>query len=447
MTPVTYLDRTAAIYPDHTAVECEGTSWTYREFHQQVRQLAGALSATVSPGQTVSVVAPNLPEMLVAHFAVPMLGAVLNPLNPRLTSAEFRYILDHAEARIVFVDPDVADRLTPVCTELGIEMITLDEQYQRFIADAPAPPAVTIAEDDPIALNYTSGTTGPPKGVVYTHRGAYLAALSAAYHYGYDATTRYLWTLPMFHCNGWTTPWAVTAAGGTHLCLRAVRQDAIWDQLDTVTHLCGAPVVCATILDSPRAHPVPGVKLTTAGAAPPPSIIAGLEELGITPIPVYGLTETYGPFSITQAQPDWEDRHAKLSRQGVPMIHAGELAVVDPQMNFLPHDGESLGEVVVRGNGVMAEYFKDPDHTATAFAGGWYHTGDVGVIDPDGYLRLTDRLKDIIISGGENISSIEVEGVIHAPWPTLSATSIPRTCGPTAGNDSPGSRCPTVSRS
>ncbi|WP_346772070.1 AMP-binding protein [Auritidibacter ignavus] len=207
-----------------------------------------------------------------------------------------------------------------------------------------------------------SSTTGLPKGVVYTHRGAYLAALSAAYHYGYDATTRYLWTLPMFHCNDWTAPWAVT----------------------------------------------------TAGAAPPPSIIAGLEELGITPIPVYGLTETYGPFSITQAQPDWEDRHAKLSRQGVPMIHAGELAVVDPQMNFLPHDGESLGEVVVRGNGVMAEYFKDPDATATAFAGGWYHTGDVGVIDPDGYLRLTDRLKDIIISGGENISSIEVEGVIHA---------------------------------
>jgi len=442
LTPLGFLGRTAAVFPDREAVVYGERRSTYREFAAEVQRLAKALRARIEPGQTVTVIAPNIPAMLAAHFAVPLAGGVLSPLNPRLTSRELEYILEHSEARVVLADGDVAATVREVVQGLPHRPLVVeivDQQaghagpqgpdagalvYEDFLARGPAGPDLPWRvedEESPITLNYTSGTTGPPKGAVYTHRGAYLAAEGAVFHNGYTGATRYLWTLPMFHCNGWCTPWAVTAAGGTHVCLRAVRQDAIWDAFDHegITHLCGAPVVCAMIHESERARPLDReLRMTTAGAAPPPSVIEALEALNITPVHVYGLTEVYGPFTICEPQPAWAElpaaeRARLMARQGVPMVHAGEVAVMDTELNRLPADGSTLGEVVLRGNGVMREYYKNPEATAEAFRGGWYHTGDLGVMHPDGYIQLMDRAKDIIISGGENISSIEVESVLH----------------------------------
>ena len=441
LTPLAFLGRSAAVFPDREAVVYGSRRSTYREFAAEVQQLAKALRARITPGQTVTVIAPNVPAMLMAHFAVPLAGGVLSPLNPRLTARELAYILEHSEARVVFADGDVAATVRDVVGTLPepplvVEIVDAEAghtapegpqalTYDDFLAQAPEEPDLPWSVEDeqtPITLNYTSGTTGPPKGAVYTHRGASLAAGGAVFHNGYTGQTRYLWTLPMFHCNGWCTPWAITSAGGTHVCLRAVRQDAIWDAFDHegITHLCGAPIVCAMIHESERARPLDReVRMTTAGAAPPPSVIEALETLNITPVHVYGLTEVYGPFTICEPQPDWAglpatERARLMARQGVPMVHAGEVAVMDPDQNRVPADGETLGEVVLRGNGVMKEYFKNPEATAEAFRGGWYHTGDLGVMHPDGYIQLMDRAKDIIISGGENISSIEVESVLHA---------------------------------
>ncbi|WP_439108832.1 AMP-binding protein [Kocuria tytonicola] len=274
----------------------------------------------------------------------------------------------------------------------------------------------------PITLNYTSGTTGRPKGVLYAHRGAYLNSLGEVFHNGFTGETRYLWTLPMFHCNGWCTTWAVTAAGGTHVCLRAVRADQIWDAFDTrgITHLCGAPAVCSTIVDARQAHALEHpIRITTAGAPPAPSIIERLEAGGFDLVHVYGLTEVFGPFTICEPQEEWRtlspaERAQQMSRQGVAMIQAESARVVDQDMADVPADGVSMGEVVLRGNGVMIGYFKNTPATRKAFAGGWFHTGDLGVMHPDGYIQLTDRAKDVIISGGENISSIEVEQALYS---------------------------------
>lgn len=442
LTPLAFLGRTAATFPERQAIVYGSRRSTYAQFEAEVQQLARTLAQSIKPGQIVSFVAPNTPEMLIAHYAVPLIGAVLNPLNPRLAGREFSYIFEHAETQMVFVDSEVAAVVAEAAASLKnppvvIELV--DEQfgtaptgqlptYNDFLAAAPDQTAdntytYDVARElDAITLNYTSGTTGPPKGVLYTHRGAYLSAQANAQHYQLNGESKYLWTLPMFHCNGWTMTWGATATASTHVCLRAVRQDAIWDAFETegITHLCGAPIVAASIIDADRARQLDRpVRLVTAASAPPPSVIEGLETLGITPVHVYGLTETYGPATINEPQDYWAelsvtDRARMLARQGVPMLQNSQVAVVDPAGNQLPADGTSQGEVVIRGNGVMAGYYKNPEATQESFAGGWFHTGDIGVQHPDGYIQLMDRLKDIIISGGENISSIEIEGVLHA---------------------------------
>lgn len=441
LTPLAFLGRSAATFPDREAVVYGTLRRTYAQFEADVQRLARALAKTVKPGQVVSFIAPNTPEMLTAHYAVPLIGAILNPLNPRLAGREFSYIFEHAESQIVFVDSEVATVVSDAAAsldnppavielldpEFGVKPTDKLPTYADFMAAAPdQTPENTFAyevenELDAITLNYTSGTTGPPKGVLYTHRGAYLSALGNVQHYRLDGTSKYLWTLPMFHCNGWTMTWGATATASTHVCLRAVRQDAIWDAFDHegITHLCGAPIVAASIIESDRARKLSQpVRLVTAASAPPPSVIEGLESLGITPIHVYGLTETYGPATISESQDNWNSltvtqRARQLARQGVPMLQNSQVAVVDPEGNRLPADGTSQGEVVIRGNGIMAGYYKNPEATEESFAGGWFHTGDIGVQHPDGYIQLMDRLKDVIISGGENISSIEVEGVLH----------------------------------
>ncbi|TLP79342.1 AMP-binding protein [Nesterenkonia sphaerica] len=441
LTPLSFLGRSASVFPEREAIIYRSRRLTYREFGEEVQRQAKAIHKHIEVGDVVTVVAPNVPEMLIAHFAVPLAGGVLSPLNPRLAPGEFEYILQHSESRLVLVDVEVTEKIASVVEGMPspptvVEVVdrqagfegtsdTSVVDYSEFLESGAGAPDFRWGVQDeaaPITLNYTSGTTGAPKGAVYSHRGAHLSSLGEVIHNGYDASTRYLATLPMFHCNGWCTPWAVTAAGGTHLCLRAVRADAIWEAFrrEQVSHLCGAPVVCATIVDAEEADPVEQeIRMTTAGAAPPPSIIEKLEALNITPVHVYGLTEVYGPFTICEPQEAWEDHEPRnrallMARQGVPMIHAGETRVVDELMNDLPSDGETLGEVVLRGNGVMTGYFKNPEATEEAFRGGWYHTGDLGVMHPDGYVELKDRAKDIIISGGENISSIELEKTLQA---------------------------------
>ncbi|WP_233542852.1 AMP-binding protein [Kocuria tytonis] len=401
---------------------------------------------------TVAVVAPNVPAALMAHYAVPAAGAVLVPLNPRLSARELTYILEHCEARVVLADVSVLDTVVEAIGDRsGVTLIQIpDEQaglpavregigegvptFQQFL-DVPVPepdgagkPGSGVVryevadENAPITLNYTSGTTGRPKGVLYAHRGAYLNSLGEVFHNGFTGDTRYLWTLPMFHCNGWCTTWAVTAAGGTHVCLRAVRPDEIWEAFDRegITHLCGAPAVCSVIVDAEQAHPLENpVRITTAGAPPAPSIIERLEASGFEVVHVYGLTEVFGPLTICEPQEEWSalpaaERAQQMSRQGVAMIQAETARIVDTEMVDVPADGETLGEVVLRGNNVMIGYYKDVPATRKAFDGGWFHTGDLGVMHPNGYIQLRDRAKDIIISGGENISSIEVEQALYS---------------------------------
>ncbi|NDK89849.1 AMP-binding protein [Gordonia desulfuricans] len=446
MTPLRFLERSASVFPDRAAVIYGQRTATYAELADEVQRLARVLKSRITPGERIAYLAPNIPEMLVAHYAVPLAGGVLVALNSRLAGPELVYILNHAGVTTLFFDAEfrhtvasIADQVPEMATTVEItdpefgptqgaveaSGITGLVAYPDFVALAddldPTPIPWTVDDENTvITINYTSGTTGKPKGVMYTHRGAYLNSFGETFHNGFTGHSRYLWTLPMFHCNGWCTPWAVTHASATHLCLRAVRADAIWDAIDNlgVTHMCGAPTVCTTIAGSPLAHRLDRqLRITTAGAPPSPTVIGQLEALGVTVVHVYGLTEVYGPYTICEYQDAWDDlepaeRAAKLSRQGVGMVQAedarvvvqGKLPLVD-----VPADGETMGEIVLRGNNVMAGYFKDPDATREAFAGGWFHTGDLGVMHPDGYIQLRDRAKDIIISGGENISTIEVE--------------------------------------
>jgi fatty-acyl-CoA synthase len=454
MSPLSFLERSARVWPGKTAVIYGARRLTYRELAAEAQRVAGALRASgVGPGDRVAYLMPNLPEMLIAHYAVPLAGAVLVAVNTRLTADEVAYILSHSGAKIVVVDAALlstavaAAKDVEAVTELVVaedtELAAADPDlsgeprlvsYSEFLARGTQEPLSWSISDElaPIAVNYTSGTTGRPKGVIYTHRGAYLNCFGEIIHSRHDENSVYLWTLPMFHCNGWCTPWSLTAIGGTHVCLREVRGDAIWQQLREhgVTHLNAAPTVVSAVLNAPGAGPLTRpVLITTAGAPPSPTTIAQMERMGFQIVHVYGLTETYGPISVCQSQPQWaglssEERSVLQARQGVSMIQAEGLRVVDEAMADVPADGSTMGEIVMRGNNVMAGYYLDPEATAEAFRGGWFHSGDLGVMHSDGYIELRDRIKDIVISGGENISTVEVEQALMSHPAVLEAAVI-----------------------
>jgi acyl-CoA synthetase (AMP-forming)/AMP-acid ligase II len=454
LTPLSFLERSARVWPDKVAVIYGSRRLTYSEFAAEAVRVASALRASgVGPGDRVAYLMPNLPEMLVAHFAVPLAGGVLVAINTRLTAEEVSYILRHSGAKMLVADAALlpvavaaVDSAGPaaqivVATDAEAEPTSADlaagthlVSYSEFLARQAADPLPWSVPDElaPISINYTSGTTGRPKGVIYTHRGAYLNSFAQIIHSRHDENSVYLWTLPMFHCNGWCAPWAVTAIGGTHVCLRDVRGDAIWQQLRQhgVTHLNAAPTVVSTILTASSVGPLTRpVLITTAGAPPSPTTIAEMERMGFTVVHVYGLTETYGPITFCQFQPHWaeltvEQRAALQARQGVGMVTAGGVRVVDEEMADVPADSKTMGEIVMRGNTVMAGYYLDPEATEEAFRGGWFHSGDLGVMYPDGYIELRDRAKDIVISGGENISTVEVEQALMSHPCVLEAAVV-----------------------
>jgi len=441
LTPLAFLGRAAEVFADREAVVYGERRMTYTQLSQEVTRVAHGLQACgVGAGDRVAYLLPNIPEMLVAHFAVPLAGGVLVPINTRLAPPEIQYILAHCGAKVLVVDAALHDRVASVMADLPDlrQVVTVLDPVSGAeplpqVAGIDYAELCALGNDDPlpwtvaderstISINYTSGTTGRPKGVMYHHRGAYLNSLGEIIHSRHMSRTRYLWTLPMFHCNGWCTTWAVTAIGGTHVCLRAVDADVIWDLLDKegITHLNGSPTVLVSIASSPRVHTLDHeVVVTTAGAAPSPTVISTMGGIGATVVHVYGLTETYGPYTVCEVQDGWDGldnrvRSKLLARQGVGMVVTDGVRVVDEQMCDVPRDGMTLGEVVMRGNNVMKGYFADPEGTAEAFRGGWFHSGDLGVWHPDGYLELRDRAKDIIVSGGENISTIEVESAIDS---------------------------------
>ena len=438
LTPVEFLNRSVLVYPEKIAVVHGETKFTYRQFYERVQRLASALQkAGIQPGDKVAFISPNIPPMLEAHYAVPLIGAALVCVNIRLSKAEVTYIIDHSDAKYVFADTEFAasvepDKLSKVKGFVNICDISTDcplagVEYEEFLASG-SPSAVMSEvkdEDQLLAINYTSGTTGRPKGVMYHHRGAYLNAIGEVLESGLDASSVYLWTLPMFHCNGWCFTWGVTAVGATHVCLRNVVAEEIYRlvQQENVSHLCAAPTVLITMSTWPGADKVEmkrKLKIMTAGAPPAPTIIKNMEEIGADITHTYGLTEVYGPHSVCAWQQSWsnlsaEEQATMKSRQGVPFIVTHFMDVVDPvTMVPVPRDGQTMGEIVMQGNNVMTGYYKDTEATAQAFEGGWFHSGDLAVIHPDGYVQIKDRKKDIIISGGENISTVEVENVIYS---------------------------------
>jgi fatty-acyl-CoA synthase len=405
------------VFPDTTAVTDGERQLTWAELRERSRRLAVALQdAGIEKGDRVAYLALNTTELLEAHFGVPAAGGVLVAVNTRLLADEVEFILGHAGARILVVDPSLA----PLADAAHVErVLTIGESYEAFLAGAPdvEPEDRLESEDDTISINYTSGTTGRPKGAMYTHRGAYMNALAEAHHARLDSRSVFLWTLPMFHCNGWCFTWAVTAMGARHVCLPKVDPPVVWRLIadEGVTHLNGAPTVLVMLGADEAAHPLERpVQVTTAGAPPPPAVISRTEALGFRINHVYGLTETYGPITVCEWQTEWdaaggEERARLKARQGVGLVTSDPVRVVDGELNDVPADGETMGEVVMRGNNVMKGYFADEVATAEAFRGGWFHSGDLAVMHPDGYIEVRDRAKDIIISGGENISTIEVE--------------------------------------
>jgi fatty-acyl-CoA synthase len=437
LTPLAFLERTVRVFPNKTAVVYGGNRWTYAQFAERIGRFAGALiRAGVEPGDRVAILAPNVPELLEAHFAVLRVRAALVAINTRLHASEVGTILDHCGARVVLVDPELAPRVADAPGGLAARpsLVNLEDPvagatgspldgptFAEFVDGAEVLPVACHIDDEEriISINYTSGTTGRPKGVMYTHRGAALNALSEVVVHGLERDSVFLWSLPLFHCNGWCFPWAVTAAAGTHVMLRAVNPARMIELIrsERVTHFNGAPTVLLMLAEAPEAEGVrfePAVHVATGGAPPSPTLLARMERMGVEIVHLYGLTETYGPHVYCQMQPGWERlateaRASLMARQGVPYPVATHLRVVDPQMRDVPADGRTMGEVVMRGNNVMKGYYRDPESTTEAFAGGWFHSGDLGVVHSDGYVELRDRTKDIIISGGENISTIEVE--------------------------------------
>jgi fatty-acyl-CoA synthase len=451
LTPLSFLDRTAAIWPEQVAIVHGARRSTWAEVAERSRRLASALSrAGVGVGDTVAAMLPNVPEMVEMHFGVPMSGAVLNALNTRLDAEAIAFMLGHGAAKVLVTDTEFAPTIRAALAKLGRPLRVIDvadplgpggdrlgEDYEAFLGHGDPGYAWRPPDDEwrAIALNYTSGTTGNPKGVVYHHRGAYLNAVSNIVDWGMPRHAVYLWTLPMFHCNGWCFPWTVAALAGTNVCLRRVEAKAIFDAIreHRVTHYCGAPIVHSTLINAPESmkegigHPVAAL---VAAAAPPAAMIEGMERMGIDLTHVYGLTEVYGPASVCAKHPGWAsldvgERTRLNGRQGVRYTMQEGMTVMDPAtMTPVPADGETMGEIMFRGNITMKGYLANPKATGEAFAGGWFHTGDLAVLHPDGYAKIKDRSKDIIISGGENVSSLEVEDVLYRHPAVLAAAVV-----------------------
>ena len=461
LTPLSFIARAAAVYPERPAVVHGAIRRTWAETYARCRRLASALSRHgIKPGDTVAVMLPNIPAMVEAHFGVIMTGAVLNSLNTRLDAPAIAFMLDHSETRVVLVDREFAPVMRDALLEAKVKPLVVDVddpvydgpgerigsvEYEAFVAAGDAEFAWRHPEDEweAIALNYTSGTTGNPKGVVTHHRGAYLNATSNIVVWTLPHFASYLWTLPMFHCNGWCFPWTLAAIAGTNVCLRKVEAKAIFDAIreHRVTHYCAAPIVHSALINAPEemkrgiGHKVSAM---VAAAAPPASMIEGMEQMGFDLTHVYGLTEVYGPAAVCAKHPEWADadigeRTRLMGRQGVPYTLQEGVTVMNPEtMQPVPFDGETMGEIMFRGNITMKGYLKNPGATAEAFAGGWFHTGDLGVQTPDGYVKIRDRSKDVIISGGENISSLEVEDVLYR-HPAILACAVVATPDPKWG--------------
>ena len=452
LTPLGFLERAAAVFPQHTAIIHGRLRRSYAEFYARARRLASALAKRgIKRGDTVAVLLANTPAMLECHYGVPMTQGVLNTLNTRLDAAIIAFSLDHGEAKVVIVDREFSKTMKEALSLCKVKPFVIDYddpeyagpgerlgelEYEAFIAQGDPDYAWHMPDDewDAITLNYTSGTTGDPKGVVYHHRGAHLLSVGNVVTCAMAKHPVYLWTLPMFHCNGWCFPWSISVAAGTHVCLRAVRAGAMYDAIaqHKVTHLCGAPIVMATLLNAPanEKKPLPHVvEFFTAAAPPPEAVLAAMKEAGFNVTHLYGLTESYGPAVVNDWHADWDAltkpaQAAKKARQGVRYGALEGLDVRDPEsMAPVAHDGETMGEVMMRGNVVMKGYLKNKASTEKAFADGWFHTGDLGIMHADGYIQLKDRSKDIIISGGENISSIEVEDALYK-HPAVAAVGV-----------------------
>lgn len=452
LTPLSFIERAATVFPNRPSIIHCDTTYTWSQTYKRCCLLASALSKMgIGAGDTVSFMGANTPETFEAHFGVPMIGAVLNALNVRLDAKAIAFILEHAEAKVLFTDKEYSDTIKQALTLVSNKPVVIDiddpyfnegellgeQNYEQFLETGDDDYACFQIDDEwqAISLNYTSGTTGDPKGVVFHHRGAYLAAVSNVMSWGLPAHPVYLWTLPMFHCNGWCFPWTLAAVTGTSVCLRHVRDKAIFDAIKQhrVTHFCGAPVVLNTLLnadDELKQGIEQKVSAMTAGAAPPAAVIAGMEGMGFGVTHVYGLTETYGPCTVCEPQDGWselsiDDRAELLARQGVRAPMQDELMVADPEtLEPVPMDGKTMGEIFMRGNMVMKGYLKNPKTTEASFAGGWFHSGDLAVWHEGGYTQIKDRSKDIIISGGENISSLEVESVLFKHPKILEAAVV-----------------------
>ena len=452
LTPLAFIERAASVFPDRTAIIHGPLRRSYAQFYARARRLASALvKHGVSKNDTVAAMLPNTPAMLECHYGVPMCGAVLNTLNTRLDAAIIAFSLDHGEARVLIADREFSGTVKEALALCKVKPLVIDYddpvydgpgerlgsvEYEDFLAQGDPEFEWLMPSDewDAIALNYTSGTTGDPKGVVYHHRGANLLATSNVLTGSMGRHPVYLWTLPMFHCNGWCFPWTISLLAGTHVCLRQVRAKAMYDALADhgVSHMCGAPIVMSTLLNAPEAERrsfPQKVNFFTAAAPPPEAVLAGMAQAGFNVVHLYGLTEVYGPAVVNEWNGAWDalpggEQAALKARQGVRYPALEGLDVLDPEtMERVPHDGQTLGEVMFRGNVVMKGYLKNPKSTKAAFAGGWFHSGDLGVMHPDGYIQLKDRSKDIIISGGENISSIEVEDALYK-HPSVQAAAV-----------------------